>query len=69
MDNLIILSSVTQSMKARDILKSNGITSKVHRIPAYKGKGACSYGLIINKDIEKALEILKDNEINVVGRA
>lgn len=69
MDNLIRLSSVTQAMKARDILKSNGINSKIHRIPANKGKGACSYGLIINKDIKKALDILKENEINVIGRA
>lgn len=69
MDNLIKLSSVTQALKARDILKNNGISSKIHRIPAQKGKGSCSYGLIITKDIKKAIEILYDNEINVVGRA
>lgn len=69
MDNLIKLSSVTQAMKARDILKKHGINSKLHRIPAEKGQGACSYGLIINRDIKRAAEILRENDINVIGRA
>lgn len=69
MDNLIRLSSVTQAMKARDILKTNGITSKIHRIPAQKGQASCSYGLLINKDIKKAVEVLKENDIKILGRA
>ena len=68
-DNLIKLSSVTQAMKARDILRKHGINSKVHRIPAVKGQGACSYGLLINKNLIKAVEILRDNNIKIAGRA
>ncbi len=69
MDNLIKLSSVTQAMKARDILRKHGISSKIHRIPAVKGKGACSYGLLINNKLDKAVEILRNNNIKVTGRA
>ena len=69
MDNLIKLSSVTQAMRARDILKTQGIFSKVHRIPAHKGQGACSYGLLLRNRLEEAVEILKDNNIKISGRA
>ncbi|MBQ5347629.1 MAG: DUF3343 domain-containing protein [Ruminococcus sp.] len=69
MDNLIKLSSVTQAMKAKDILKKHGIHSKVHRIPAKKGQGSCSYGLLINKRLNEAVNILSENNIKVFGRA
>lgn len=69
MDDLIKLSSVTQAMKAKDILKKKGIYSKIHRIPAQKGQGACGYGLLIKRNIEKAVEILENNNIKIDGRA
>ncbi len=69
MDNLIRLSSVTSAMKARDILKKHGIYSKVQRIPAKKGQGACSYGVLLKNNIEKAVGILNDNNIKILGRA
>ena len=69
MDNLIKLSSVTQAMRARDILKSRGITAKVMRIPASNGRGSCSYGLKINSRLTEAVQILRDNNIKVSGRA
>lgn len=69
MDNLIKLSSVTQAMRAKDILRQNGIYSKVHRIPAVKGKGACSYGLLINRNLNEAVSILLDNNIKIQGRS
>ncbi len=69
MDNLIKLSSVTQAMKAKEILKKHGINSKIQRIPAKKGQGACGYGLLINNKINEAAEILESNSIKVIGRA
>lgn len=69
MDNLIGLSSVTQAMRARDILKENGILSRVSRIPAQKGRGSCSYGLKIDNRLPEAVEILRQNGIKVSGRA
>ncbi len=69
MDNLIKLSSVTQAMKARDILKKHGIFSKVYRIPAVKGQGACSYGVLIKNRLSEAVDILRENNIRIIGRA
>lgn len=69
MDNLIKLSSVTQALRAKDILGKNGIKSRVHRIPAKRGRSACSYGLLIDNNIPKAVEILMENNIRVSGRA
>ncbi len=67
-DKMIQLSSVTQAMRARDILRSYRIRCAVKRMTS-KGKGPCSYGLVIYNDFERALEILEDKGINYVGRA
>ena len=69
MDNLIKLSSLTSALRAKDILKQNGIYSKVARIPSSNGKGNCSYGLKINNRLQEAVNILRDNGIKVSGRA
>ncbi len=69
MDNLLQLSSVTEAMRARDLLKKHRIRALVKRIPASKGRGACSYGLKIYGDYNKAEGILLQNGIMVHGRA
>ena len=69
MDNLIKLSSVTQALRARDILRKNGIQSQVARIPAYNGRNNCGYGLKISKNVKEAVKILRENNIKVNGRA
>lgn len=66
-EKTIQMNSVTQAMRARDLLKAKGIKAKVKRIPS--DKGPCSYGIIISDNFEKALEILNKNKINYVGRA
>ena len=69
MDNLIQLSSVTQAMRARNILKEHGIKAEVTRIPASQGKEICSYGLKIYNRLNDAVSILRDKNIKVKGRA
>lgn len=69
MDNLIKLASVTQALRAKDILSKSGIQSKVTRIPASNGKSNCSYGLKINNKFNEALNILHENNIKISGRA
>ena len=69
MDNLVRLSSVTQAMRAKDILKKQGISAKVIRTPALRGKGSCSYGLKIDNSLNEAVRILRKNNIKVSGRA
>ena len=69
MDNLIKLSSLTHAMRASDILRKHGIKSRVIRIPASRGFENCSYGLRIDKKLNEAVRILRDNNIKVSGRA
>ncbi|MCR5653616.1 MAG: DUF3343 domain-containing protein [Ruminococcus sp.] len=69
MDNLIRLSSMTQAMRARDILKKHGIKSKVTRIQPSRDRGSCSYGLKIDNRLYEAVDILRNNNIKVSGRA
>ncbi len=69
MDNLVQFDSVTQAMRARDILRENGIGAAVQRIPARKGRGVCSYGLRINIRLRDAVGILRENNIRFTGRA
>ena len=68
MDNLLQLNSVTQAMRARDILRKNGIGAEVQRIPARKGRGVCSYGLRIKNNLNEAVKILRENDIKFTGR-
>lgn len=67
MEKLIQLNTVTQAMRARDILKASKIRSKVKRIPSSDGRSPCSYGLIIFNNYDEAIKTLKDN--NISGRA
>lgn len=69
MDNLVQLSSVTQAMRARDLLKSHGINSAVQRITALRGQGPCAYGLKIFNRFDEAILILREHNIHVIGRA
>lgn len=63
------MNSVTQAMRARDILRANKIISRVKRMPSRKGRGPCSYGLVIENDFDKAIEILREKGISFSGRA
>lgn len=66
-DNLIMLSSVTLAMKSREILKRNGMFSKVVRTPISLKTNSCGYSLSVPKNINKALQILMGNGIPVLG--
>lgn len=68
-EKTVQMNSVTQAMRARDILKSSGIRSKVKRITSSDGHKPCSYGLTIYNDFDRAVEILRDKNFNFNGRA
>ena len=69
MDKLVKLASVTEAMRARDILKKRGIDSKIARIPSQNGRGSCGYGLNIKTELSKATEILSESGIKFDGQA
>lgn len=68
MKRVIVLSSITYALKAQDLLKTNGIYSKITRSKAVKSVRGCGYGIGIDQTVgEKAEKLLIDSGIPIVG--
>lgn len=65
---LIIIGSITYTMKARNILNKMGIASEIVRTPRRNIAGSCNYSLYIKNDPDKAEKILQENGIKILGR-
>ena len=63
----IMVSSITYAMKAKSILKEKGIYVDIVKSPKYSKQARCSYSLILYKNIDKAVKLLKENGIEVLG--
>jgi len=66
---VIIINSVTQAMKAKQILSRHGISSEVLKNRASKTGEGCSYNLVVRGSVNRAEEILKKSGVNMVGVA
>lgn len=66
---LIMLQSITYAMKGRDILQQFGISAFIERTPKNVQAGSCGYslGVYVPQDIDRAIEILSNNGIQVLG--
>lgn len=64
---LIMVTSVTYAMKAKQILKSYGIRCEIERTPKRDIKTGCGYSLYVPKDTQEAVKLLKENGIKVTG--
>ncbi len=64
---LIVVSSVTYAMKARELLLRHGIKGYVERIPKTAETG-CGYGVYVPDGADAAEKILRDNSIRILGR-
>ena len=69
MRQLIMLSSITYAMKARDYLMSLGIRAHLERTPRELGNLGCSYSLRVDGDKERLARMLSDAGIRVIGTA
>lgn len=69
MDYLIRLSSMTEAMRSRDILRNYRINSYIKRVPATPGKVFCGYGIVVSNNADEAVKLLTDNGIQPLGRA
>ena len=49
MENIITFASVTNAMKAKELLRQHRIASRVIRTPAKLRRGSCGYSLVIPK--------------------
>ena len=68
MKKIIVLTSVTYALKAQEILKDNGIYSKIERSKAVRSVRGCGYGIVFDKQMEdKVYSLLSENSIPTVG--
>ena len=65
--NLITFDNMTRLLRAREILRKNGIYSQTVRTPAGVNKGSCGYSLKVRDNYEKAFELIKNSGIRIVG--
>lgn len=69
MGKLIMVSSVTNAMKGRELLKDYGIKSAIERTPKNSLRQGCGYSLYVPQNTDEAERILRENGIKVTGRA
>ncbi len=64
--HIIITGTVTNAMRAREVLGRNGYNSQIMRVKASPTNG-CGYGVLVQRNLEEALSILKENGIKLLG--
>lgn len=65
---LLMVQSVTFAMKGKEILIRNGIFATVQRTPKLNKNESCGYSIaVVNNNKDKALKILAENGITVIG--
>ncbi|HCA04752.1 MAG TPA: hypothetical protein DEO32_02520 [Ruminococcaceae bacterium] len=68
-NNLILFPSMTAVLKAREILRRQGISSRVIRTPANLRRRSCGYSLLVRRSFEDAVSLIKTGKIRTVGVA
>ncbi len=66
---LIMMSSVTNAMRGREILRRHGISSEIERTPRGSARQGCGYSLYVRKNADEAERILRESGTRVLGRA
>ena len=64
--HIIITGTVTYAMRAREILNRNGFNVQIIRVKASPTNG-CGYGVVVHRNLEEAISLLKENEIKLLG--
>lgn len=63
----IITGTVTYALRGRDVLRNAGYVPNVQRTQhKYKNAG-CGYGIVINGDVDYAVQLLKANGVKILG--
>jgi hypothetical protein len=66
---LIIVGSITNALRSRDLLAWRGIRSYVERTPRSGPNGGCGYSIYVPRRADEAETILRRHGIRVRGRA
>lgn len=63
----ISVSSITYAMKAKSILRNYGIYADIVKTSKISDSKGCGYSLVLLKNTDKAISILKENNINILA--
>lgn len=66
MKNVIVTGTVTYAIRGRDILRNKGFVASVERNNSGLGRFGCGYGIVVQGDIDKAVDILNEKEIKII---
>jgi hypothetical protein len=61
--------SMTSAMRAKDLLQKHGVSAKVIRTPANLRRRSCGYSLLVKKDFDNAVTLIKNANVKTVGVA
>ena len=59
--------SITYAIKGRDLLRKHGFKVGIERSMPQTAVHGCGYSVILNGDIEKALELLRAASVKVLA--
>lgn len=65
---LIMVTSITQAMKGKEILLKKGIKADITRTPKRNGKHSCGYSIYVPYRTDEAEELLNSSGIKIIGR-
>lgn len=66
MKYVIVTGTVTYAIRGRDVLRRSGISATVERNSSGLGRYGCGYGIVVKDDINKAVEILRNNSVKII---
>lgn len=64
----ILVSSITYAIKGRDLLRSLGFKAYIERSKGQLEHDGCGYSIYVDKETERAEQILRDHHIRVIRR-
>ena len=67
MENIITFASMTNAMKAKELLRSHKIPARMIRTPAHLRRGSCGYSLVVPNRFTRAVELLQMKRIPYKG--
>lgn len=65
--NLIMFNTITQAMRAQELLAKHSIKSRLVRTPKNKSEHGCGYSLYVPQNIGKAADIVRSSGIRIAG--
>lgn len=65
---LLIVSSITHALRGKELLERAGFRAQITRLPRGVENAGCGYCVYVNRDTERAEQLLKSSGIRVLNR-